>query len=188
MRPQKISDQKLTENMLEILRARGYDGSSLNDLAVVGGLKKASLYHRFPGGKEKLVESVLDYYHERLNQNVFEVLLSKGKKSKKKLKEALSNLSEIYRDGAANCLDGVLSMEAGIELFRSQISDNCQKWLKAFEALGKDVGFKKKKAKKLAMDGLIKIQGALILSRIFNDVKPFQQVVAEIKGTYLAKS
>ena len=77
MRPLKVSDQKLTECLLEVLRAKGYDGSSLNELALAGGLKKASLYHRFPGGKEALAQSVLNSYAAFLEQNVFEVLSNK---------------------------------------------------------------------------------------------------------------
>ena len=86
MRPQKISDQQLTLNMLEVLRARGFDGSSLNDLALAGGLKKASLYHRYPGGKEKLVASVLKHYTDEIKQEIFDVLSSKKRKGKKSLK------------------------------------------------------------------------------------------------------
>ena len=90
MRPQKVSDQQLTECILEVLRAKGYDGSSLNDLALAGGLKKASLYHRFPGGKENLVQSVLDHYNSWLEKNIFEIMLSKKKKPKKRLNETVS--------------------------------------------------------------------------------------------------
>lgn len=188
MRPQKISDQKLTENMLEILRARGYDGSSLNDLAVVGGLKKASLYHRYPGGKETLVQSVLDHYTEWLEQNVFQVLSAKRKKAKKKLNIALKNISENYQQGTSNCLYRALSMESGKALFGPQISKNCTEWLKAFEAMGKDFGLKKKKARQLAQNSLIKIQGALVMCNILDDSGPFEDVIEEIRVSYLANS
>ena len=187
MRPQKISDQQLTESMLEILRARGYEGSSLNDLAEVGGLKKASLYHRYPGGKESLVQSVLDYYTSWLHEHVFDLLSAKKKKPKKKLTTALENIRVNYHEGASNCLYLALSMESGKALFGPQISKNCNEWLKSFTALGKDLGIKKKKAKQLARDCLIKIQGALVIGNILDDSQLFQEVIDEIRESYLGK-
>jgi AcrR family transcriptional regulator len=185
MRPQKISDEQLTVKMLEVLRSRGFDGSSLNDLAEVGGLKKASLYHRYPGGKEKLVHSVLDHYNSQMHHDVLEVLTSKKKKSKKKLATALKNISNVYQNGSSNCLYRALSMESGLALYGPEISDQLKQWLDAFQSIGKELGFKKKKAKKLAMKVLIKIQGALILSKIFNDDQPFQDAIEEIRVAYI---
>jgi len=186
MRPQKITDQELTENMLEILRASGYEGSSLNDLAVVGGLKKASLYHRYPGGKETLVQSVLDYYHSNLSEKANEILTGK-KKPKKRLNMALDHISEVYKEGSVNCLYRALSLKSGIEIFGEQIAQSCSLWLESFEAIGKELGFKKKKAKKMAIDSLISIQGALVVSRIFSEPKLFTQTLDNIKAAYLGK-
>ena len=185
MRPQKISDHQLTEKMLEVLRSRGYDGSSLNELALVGGLKKASLYHRYPGGKEELVQSVLMHYNTLVSANVLEVV-SKKKKTKKRIKSAFNNIKEIYVDGQSNCLYRALTMESGLDLYGPEIAEQCKKWVQAFEALGRSLGFKKKKAKKLAMEGLIKIQGALVVSRIFNDIQLFQDTVDELQQVYRA--
>ena len=187
MRPQKISDLQLTENMLEVLRSRGYEGSSLNDLATVGGLKKASLYHRYPGGKETLVQSVLDHYTSWLQEHVFNVLSAKKKKARKKLTTALANIMDNYHEGTSNCLYRALSMESGKALFGPQISQYCNEWLVAFEKLGKDLGFKKKKAKQLAHDSLIRIQGALVMSNIMNDSQLFTNVIDEIRVSYLGK-
>jgi AcrR family transcriptional regulator len=183
MRPQKISDNQLTAKMLEVLRSRGYDGSSLNELALVGGLKKASLYHRYPGGKEELVQSVLMHYKALVSANVLQVL-SKKKKTKKKIQSAFSNIKEIYTDGQSNCLYRALTMESGLDLYGQDIASQCKEWIQAFEALGRDLGYKKKKAKKLALEGLIKIQGALVVSRIFNDKQIFQDAVDEIQQGY----
>jgi TetR/AcrR family transcriptional regulator, transcriptional repressor for nem operon len=43
----------------ELFRSKGYAGASMNDLADAVGLKKSSLYVRFPN-KEALVPAVLD--------------------------------------------------------------------------------------------------------------------------------
>jgi len=184
MRPQKISDQQLIESMLEVLRAKGYEGSSLNELALVGGLKKASLYHRFPGGKEQLAQSVLDSYASFLKENVFDILENKRLKPKKRLKTALNNINSVYASGAANCLYRALTLDPGAELFGEQIAKSCKQWIKSFSILGRELGLKKKKARYLAHEVLLKIQGALVLSRVFNDIQPFQDVIDEVRVSY----
>ena len=184
MRPQKISDQQLSVSMLEVLRAKGYEGSSLSELASVGGLKKASLYHRFPGGKEQLARSVLKSYSAFLEENVFDILVKKKLKPKKRIKSALSNINSLYGSGALNCLYRALTLEPSLELFGEQIAKSCKQWIKSFSILGSDLGFKKKKARYLAHDCLLKIQGALVLSRVFSDIQPFQDVIEEIRASY----
>ena len=51
-RTAKVSDQELMERLAKVFRNYGYEGASMTVLAKVTGLQKASLYHRFPGGKQ----------------------------------------------------------------------------------------------------------------------------------------
>ena len=48
-RPQSVQDQDLMQRLSCVFRDVGYDGASLSILSEATGLKKASLYHRFPG-------------------------------------------------------------------------------------------------------------------------------------------
>ena len=77
-----------------------------------------------------------------------------------------------------------LSLQSGLELYGPEIAEQYEGWLNAFEELGKSMGIKKKKARKLAMEGLIKVQGALLVSRVFNDTSVFQEVIAELQQQY----
>ena len=52
MRPQKVQDTEMLQGLMAVLRSRGYDGASLKELSDSTGLKKASLYHRFPERRE----------------------------------------------------------------------------------------------------------------------------------------
>ncbi|WP_158807662.1 TetR/AcrR family transcriptional regulator, partial [Beijerinckia sp. L45] len=54
----KTTLQAIVLEARELFRDRGYDGMSMADLAARVGLKKASLYTRFPS-KESLVGEVL---------------------------------------------------------------------------------------------------------------------------------
>jgi TetR/AcrR family transcriptional repressor of nem operon len=54
----KVSQQEIVVAAREVFRAQGYAGASMQDVAERVGLKKASLYSRFPD-KEALVGEVL---------------------------------------------------------------------------------------------------------------------------------
>ncbi len=58
-RPQSIEDEDLMSRLSCVFRDVGYEGASLTLLAEATGLKKASLYHRFPNGKQQMAEEVL---------------------------------------------------------------------------------------------------------------------------------
>ncbi len=74
----KIEHEELVEKLFEVFRESGYEGASLMQLSEATGLKKPSLYHRFPGGKEEMVEIVLDYADKYMREQVIKVLEGEG--------------------------------------------------------------------------------------------------------------
>ena len=65
-----IDNDSLFEKISDAFRADGYEGASLSRLSEATGLKKASLYHRFPGGKEQMASEILDWDVGRLAEDV----------------------------------------------------------------------------------------------------------------------
>ena len=55
-------------SLLQLFRQHGYDGATLSKISQVTGLGKASLYHHFPKGKDEMVQEVLAYLEESINQ------------------------------------------------------------------------------------------------------------------------
>ena len=55
----KITDGQLTEALTQVFQTYGYDGATLSRISDATGLQRASLYHRFPGGKEEMAKFVL---------------------------------------------------------------------------------------------------------------------------------
>lgn len=66
-RPKKFSDLDVIERAMDYFWTNGYASSSLNDLARVLNLGKASLYHRF-GSKQHLFKKVVEHYGETVVQ------------------------------------------------------------------------------------------------------------------------
>lgn len=184
MRPQKVNDEEVMLGLMRVLRAKGFDGASMNDLSEATGLKKASLYHRFPGGKKEIAEAVLKFVGEWSKENISGVLKNQEQAPDERLKLVITNINKLYNHGDSICILRALSMDSSLPLFNSQIENSFQVWLSAFTRLGEDFGFEEAKAKRLAMNVVVKIQGALILAKGIHDMSVFQQVLSDIEGTY----
>src|SRR5258707_12583600 len=72
MRPAKVTDAQLYEDLAAVFRRKGYAGTSYSDIREATGLVKASLYHRFPGGKEEMVNAIL----RRMDKHFVDYLLA----------------------------------------------------------------------------------------------------------------
>ena len=184
MRPQKVQDQEMLEGLMSVLRAKGYDGASLKDLAEASGLKKASLYHRFPGGKKEMTEAVLSFVGEWVDRHILEVLQNKEVTPSDRLDSALKNINTLYQSGEAICIFRSLSTDIGLELFGTQIQQGIQKWIDAFARLGVDFGKDKTTAKSLALQSYIEIQGSLVIAKGMNSNKIFKATLKKIKERY----
>lgn len=184
MRPQKVDDQQLIAGLMAVLRAKGFDGASLNDLSEATGLKKASLYHRFPGGKKEITEAVLKYVQQWNQAHIYDVLVDDKLTPENRLDSVLLSIRQLYNDGDSICILRAMSTDTGIPLFGIQIKESFQMWLDGFTALGMALGHHKKKSQQMAREVLIRIQGALILSKGLDDLSPFQESLSGIKKMY----
>ncbi len=185
MRPQKVDDQQLMSGLLAVLRAKGFEGASLNDLATATGLKKASLYHRFPGGKEEIAKAVLSFVKSWNHQHVLMVLTDEKKSVKERLDKVIKNIERLYDNGKSVCILRALSTDAGIPIFGIQIKESFGIWMKAFTALGVSKGFIPEKSEQMAKEVIIKVQGSLILAKGINDYAVFRNALMNIKEMYL---
>ncbi|MEQ9290572.1 MAG: TetR/AcrR family transcriptional regulator [Cyclobacteriaceae bacterium] len=184
MRPQKVEDQELLTALMAVLRTKGYAGASLNELASGSGLQKASLYYRYPGGKQDIGKAVLSFVSEWLKMNVQDVLMNKNKPADDRLNVALKNIDELYHGGKKACILRALSIGEGLHLFAEEIGLSMDLLLKAFTELGLDIGMDPYKAKETAMQVLISIQGSLVVARTLDDTSPFTNTLVRIRKMY----
>ena len=104
MRPQKVLDIEILAGLTKVFRSKGYEGASLNELAEATGLKKASLYHRFPGGKQEMAETVLNHIDQWVVTHVFGTLTNEEVSPQSRLKNGLTKIKELYNDGNETCI------------------------------------------------------------------------------------
>jgi AcrR family transcriptional regulator len=185
MRPQKVENQILIDGLMSVLRAKGYDGASLNDLADASGLKKASLYHRFPEGKKEIVAAVLTYVNEWLEENIYNLLTNRLITPQERLKLVLNNINALYNNGEYSCVIRALSLDSSLEIFSEQIKKSMQLWITGFTGLGIDFGFSKEIANEKAYQVLMNIQGSLVVSKGLDSILIYQFALNSIEKLYL---
>jgi AcrR family transcriptional regulator len=56
----------------ELFCERGFDGTSMNDVAEAVGITKAAIYHFIPGGKKDLLYAIMNYGLDRLDTYVID--------------------------------------------------------------------------------------------------------------------
>lgn len=182
----KIHDDELVTRLTRIFQEHGYEGASLSRISKATGLEKASLYHRFPGGKQDMANTVLRTVSESFGEYVFAPLRGGGSLSTR-LKETARRLSEFYADGERSCLlDSMSFPESGDEV-RQSVKHTYEILRDLFASVARESGYAPAAAVKRAQDAILLIEGALVIARVTGDPKPFRDVVGRL-GELLLKA
>ncbi|HEY9662784.1 MAG TPA: TetR/AcrR family transcriptional regulator, partial [Allocoleopsis sp.] len=165
--------------LLQLFRQYGYDGATLSKISEATGLGKASLYHHFPGGKDQMVEAVLDYLEHWMDQNILQMLKRPGD-PQSRLQQMCDRLSLVYEGGKQPCLSAILLLGSARSVFHERVQTIYQVWIDAIAQLLIEAGMNKTLAQQRGEDGIIAIQGALILSQGLNNPDPFQRMMQQL--------
>ena len=159
MRPAKISDNRLYRELSDIFRRKGYDGASYSDLMKATGLVKASLYHRFPGGKAEMVDRILSEVD--------------------RVRKIARRLREFYKSGQQWCLLDTVTL-ADSPSTREHARRSMEFWIDAFARLGRDAGLSPAIARRRSQEAVAAIEGGLVVSRVLGDRRPFLRSLATL--------
>lgn len=175
----QMSKQTHVPSLLDLFRQFGYDGVTLSKISQVTGLGKASLYHHFPGGKDEMVETVLLALEQGLEQIALETLRSPGD-AQTRLQQMCDRLSRAYNNGQKPCLLAALLLGSARDVFRDRVRSLLQMWIEAIATVLTEAGMDEATARQRGEDGVIAIQGALILAQGLDDLGPFQRVIQQL--------
>jgi len=171
-----VNDDELIAASLDLFRTYGFDGVSLKQLSEATGLEKASLYYRYPGGKEEIVMAAAQDVANWFQKNIFETL--KGSSSTQKRVEAVSNrLRELYSGGSKSCVTDVLSLPGGPNKLRAALKSVMEMWIDAFSQIARESGLPPSLARSRAEDTVVRIEGSLILARVLGDTSAFERTL-----------
>lgn len=183
MPPYKVSDSQLMQALLEVFRKEGYEGASMTLISRATGLKRSSLYHRFPEGKVQMAEEVLEFTGKWVVEHIIEVLAGEGRPSMR-LDLALKHITTLYEGGSKPCILRALLMGEETASLPVLVQKRIKSWINAFEGFGKEVGMTHKDAKETAYSSLVHVQGSLILSQALGTTQPFEDSLQNIRNLY----
>lgn len=178
-RPQKRQDAELLESITRVFREEGYAAASLSRLAEASGLKRASLYHRFPGGKEAMASEALAAQRAWAEEHILGPLEGPGA-PRTRLDRAAGSFRKMYKGGAEACLINLFgtpeslpdSLREGVQSFLSAL-------IGSLSAVLEEAGLPGDQARIRALRGVALIQGAVVVARSFQDQAPFEAVLAD---------
>ncbi len=179
MRPSKIEKRAALTALRDVFRRQGYDGASLSLLAEATGLQRASLYHRFPGGKDGMALAVLDHVAEFMQQEHFP-LLESDRPWRDRLEIMCRQLDAYYDGGRTLCLLAAFSIGSVPEAIREKARQMTEEWRDRLARLALDAGRSEGDASAIAEEMLVAIQGGLILAALMDDIAPFQRALARL--------
>ena len=171
-----VSDEVFLATALELFRTYGFEGVSLKQLADATGLEKASLYYRYPGGKDEIAMAVAQDVVTWFQANVFDPLDGDGP-VRKRVSFVAERLREFYSGGSKACLMDVLSIPGGSAELQLALKGAMQAWVSAFAKAGKESGLGAAAARSRAEEAIVRIEGSLIMARVLGDTTGFERVL-----------
>lgn len=165
--------------LLRLFRRYGYDGATLSKISEATGLGKASLYHHFPGGKDEMVKTVLEYIEQWLAKNILPALQGEGD-ALTRLRRMCDRLNELYEGGKQPCMFAVLSLGSARDVFHDQVKAVMYTWINAIADVLIEAGINHKLAQQRGEDAAIMVQGALILSQSLDNPSVFQRIIERL--------
>jgi AcrR family transcriptional regulator len=174
-RKPSVEDEELMSRLSAVFREVGYEAATLAMLAEATGLKKASLYHRFPQGKEQMAREVLETAGAWLDENVLAPLRGPGSPVER-IDDMVRRLDEFYSGGRQACLLNMLSSGRIAEgPFTELIKQVFEAWIAALSSVLADAGVDRRSARARAERAMIMLQGSLVLSRGIGTPRPFRE-------------
>ena len=181
----KLNDGELADRVLDLFRNYGYQGTTLSQIAEATGLEKASLYYRYPGGKEAIVLAVASRVGSWFEENVFHPLIVEGT-PKERLDAVARSLREFYGDGERPCVLESLSLPGGPSELRFALRQAMEQWLRAFTMLALEGGLGPDEAARGSEQALIDIEGSLVMGRVLGESRFFLRAIEELPKRLLA--
>lgn len=165
--------------LLQLFRQYGYDGATLARISKATGLGKASLYHHFPGGKDEMVQAVMDYLDQWLAEKVLPSLQGNGS-ALKKLRQMCDRLSELYEAGQQPCLSATLLLGSARDLFHDRVQARYRAWIDSVAQVLVNAGLDRSTAEQRGEDMVIALQGSLIVAQGLNSPEVFQRSLQQL--------
>ncbi len=179
-----MSKAEVIPQLMVVFQQYGYEGASITRFCEATGLKRASLYHYFPNGKEEMAATVLDYITQALKENLLAPLRS-DRSPRDRIQGMNKNVDAFYQHGQQDCLLALLSIGTAHQLFQERVQQALNLWIDGLAVVLVDAGITPTNAHHRAEEAIALIQGALVLTRGLNDTEIFERILNQMPNTLL---
>jgi TetR/AcrR family transcriptional repressor of lmrAB and yxaGH operons len=142
------------------------------------GLGKASLYHRFPGGKAEMVDAVLTYIDQHFANYVLAPAFIAGPLPKR-IRLIAKRLREFYDSGRCWCLLDTITLGDNPRVL-AHARATMKSWINTFASIACEAGLAAPVAKQRARQAVAAIEGALVVSRVLGNHRAFRQILTTL--------
>ena len=176
----------LVEKITESFQAYGFEGTSLSAISKATGLIKASLYWRFPDGKEEMAEAALRFVDQQFSRHILKPIDETGP-VETRLAKVAKRLREFYGDGKRACLLDTLTHGGSPPAIQKHARLSLEFWVSQFEKIARESGLDDRTARLAAEDAVAALEGGLVLARVSGDRYAFRRAVESL-GERLTKA
>jgi len=170
--------------LAEAFREHGFEGASLAVLSKATGLGKGSLYNFFPGGKDEMMEAVLENIDSWFADAIFSPLENVSDPAAA-ITAMFDDVTAYFRSGRRVCVVGCLRLNSSGETFAVKVKDYFARWISALAHCLEVAKVPPAMAVDLAEEAVSGIQGAIVLARALGDDASFQRIVHRLQSTLL---
>lgn len=165
---QKTDAQSIVKAALNVFLEKGYHKASMSDLAKETGLLKGSLYHHF-SSKEELMKAVILSLHDYYRKEIF-VIPNLLIQPLHKVKALIVASEEVFFDQRGGNFMTNIALETlnVVPEFTTLIRGFFEDWLECIAAVYREV-VDAERAKLLAKQTMIEIEGAVVMMELFDD-------------------
>jgi AcrR family transcriptional regulator len=180
----KDSRELMIRSAIELLRERGYAGTSFGDVIAHSGAPRGSIYHHFPGGKEQLVAEAVQRYAAVTLAAINHAAESGSSVDTVRLffDTVRSGLrASDFRFGCA-IAGVVLDLTADEAALLQLTAESFRAWRSRLAAAFRRDGATEAQARRLGTLVVAAVEGALILARAERDVTPVTDIAHELEA------
>lgn len=171
--------EELIAKAIDVFLKKGYYHTTLSDLAKACNIEKAHFYYYFKDKKDMMNECLLSYA-KQIKENVLDIATDEKKEPLKRIQKMLQGWKH-YTENDYGCLFGNTLLETvGKEPgFERTIYDFFENWKKSLAHVYECAQIKGD-FEKMAIDDIEKMQGSLMLMRIYKDKSLQQRTIDQI--------
>ena len=192
--------EKLINIASELFHSRGFGGASIDMIMRKSGVSRSNFYYYFESkealGLLAIEKAVSEFKEEILSKTILNQTLNPLERLDGFYRELLSFQRFLFSQPPfAGCFFGNLALEqSGMsEKFRSALNGFFKEWKDSFEQClrdGVEQGFFREEIDPKAVAGLLisQIEGAVLLSKVENSIKPSESACATMRNLIVKSS